>query len=62
MITPIAAASRKRNRQSAHSRDPSVVSRAVWCSISASISAPRRMTMADTQSQVMKPMIAPSEP
>jgi hypothetical protein len=42
--------------------DPVVVSRAVWCSISASSSAPIRMTMAEIQSHVMKPITAPSEP
>ena len=42
--------------------DPVVVSRAVWCSISESISAPIRMTIAEIHSQVIKPMTAPSEP
>ena len=41
---------------------PSVVSRAVWCSISASISAPTSTTLVDSQIQVMKPMAAPSDP
>src|SRR5258706_1760545 len=41
---------------------PAVVSRAVWCSISASSSAPIRMTMAEIQSQVMKPITAPRDP
>ena len=41
---------------------PVVVSRTVWCSISASISAPSRMTIAEIQSHVMKPMTAPNEP
>ncbi|MGY3156695.1 hypothetical protein ACVL91_003422 [Bradyrhizobium elkanii] len=41
---------------------PVVVSRAVWCSISAFSSAPSRITMAEIQSHVMKPIAAPSEP
>ena len=41
---------------------PAVVSRAVWCSISASSSAPTSTTVAESQVQVMKPTTAPSEP
>ena len=41
---------------------PSVVSRAVWCSISASSSAPTSTTVEEIQIQVMKPITAPSEP
>ena len=44
------------------SRLPSVVSRAVWCSISASSSAPTRTTMVEIQIHVMKPMAAPKDP
>jgi len=42
--------------------DPVVVSRTVWCSISALSSAPSNIAIAEIQSQVMKPMAAPSEP
>lgn len=41
---------------------PTVVSRAVWRSISAFSSAPTRMTVAEIQIHVMKPTMAPSEP
>ncbi len=41
---------------------PVVVSRAVWCSISALSSAPSRITIAEIQSHVMKPMTAPKDP
>ncbi len=41
---------------------PSVVSRAVWCSISASSSAPSKITIAESQIQVMNPITAPSDP
>ena len=41
---------------------PTVVSLAVWCSISALSSAPTSTTMLEIQIQVMKPMAAPSEP
>ena len=41
---------------------PTVLSRAVWCSISALSLAPSRTTIIDTHIQVIKPMIAPSEP
>ena len=41
---------------------PVAVSRAVWCSISASSSPPTRMTIVDSHSQIMKPTMAPSEP
>jgi hypothetical protein len=41
---------------------PDVVSRAVWCSISPSSSAPSRITMTDNHIQVIKPNTAPSEP
>src|SRR6185437_2702060 len=41
---------------------PGVVSRLVWCSISAFNSAPTRTTIAEIQIQVMKPIAAPSEP
>ena len=42
--------------------DPSVESRAVWCSVSAFSFAPSRITATDSHIQVMKPMIAPREP
>jgi hypothetical protein len=42
--------------------EPVVVSRAVWCSISASSSAPNRITIAEIQSHVMNPIAPPSEP
>jgi hypothetical protein len=41
---------------------PVVVSRAVWCSVSAFSLAPIKTTMTESQIQVMKPMTAPSEP
>jgi hypothetical protein len=41
---------------------PVVVSRAVWCSISASSSAPSRTTMAEIHSHVMNPITAPKDP
>lgn len=41
---------------------PTVVSRAVWCSISAFSSAPRRTTIADIHIHIMVPIAAPSEP
>lgn len=41
---------------------PTVVSRTVWCSISAFSSAPSSTTVVESQIQVMKPMAAPSEP
>ena len=41
---------------------PVVVSRAVWCSISAFSSPPSSTTAAEIQTQVMKPITAPSEP
>ena len=41
---------------------PVVLSRTVWCSISALSLAPTRTTMIEIQIQVMKPMTAPSEP
>jgi len=34
----------------------------VWCSISALISAPTSTTAIESQTQVMKPTAAPSEP
>jgi hypothetical protein len=39
-----------------------VVSHSVWRSISASSSAPRSITVTESQIQVMKPITAPSEP
>src|ERR1043166_5019346 len=42
--------------------DPSVESRAVWCSVSAFSFAPSRITATDSHIQVMKPMTAPREP
>ena len=42
--------------------DPSVESRAVWCSVSAFSFAPIRITATDSHIQVIKPMTAPSEP
>jgi hypothetical protein len=42
--------------------DPSVESRAVWCSVSAFSFAPSRITATESHIQVMKPMTAPSEP
>ena len=42
--------------------DPTVVSRAVWCSISELISAPTRMTIADIHIHVIVPIAAPSDP
>jgi formate/nitrite transporter FocA (FNT family) len=44
------------------SSGPCVVSCAVWCSLSALISAPSRTMIVESQIQVMKPMAAPSEP
>ena len=41
---------------------PMVVSRAVWCSISAVSSAPTRTTITENHTQSMKPIIAPSDP
>jgi len=41
---------------------PTVLSRAVWCSISALSLAPSRTTIIDTHIQVIKPIMAPSEP
>src|ERR1700686_3777072 len=41
---------------------PSVVSRAVWFSISALSLPPIRITAIESQIQVMKPITAPSEP
>jgi len=41
---------------------PTVLSRAVWCSTSALSLAPSRTTIIDTHIQVIKPMMAPSEP
>ena len=41
---------------------PSVVSLAVWCSISAFISAPKRTMIIESHIQTMKPMTAPSDP
>lgn len=41
---------------------PVVVSRAVWCSISALSSAPSNMTIAEIHIQVIKPITAPSDP
>src|SRR5262245_45419948 len=41
---------------------PSVLSRAVWCSISALISPPSRMIAIEIHIQIMKPITAPSEP
>ena len=41
---------------------PVVVSRAVWCSISASSSAPSSTTVVDSHIQVMKLITAPREP
>ena len=41
---------------------PSVVSRAVWCSISALSSPPSRTMTAEIHSQTMKPTPAPSDP
>jgi hypothetical protein len=41
---------------------PVVLSRAVWCSVSAFSLAPTRMTMIESQIHIMKPMTAPSEP
>jgi hypothetical protein len=41
---------------------PTVLSRAVWCSISAFSLAPTRMTTIDIHIQVIKPITAPSEP
>jgi hypothetical protein len=41
---------------------PVVVSRVVWCSISAFSSAPMSTMVAEIQIHVMKPMAAPSEP
>jgi len=39
-----------------------VVSTAVWCSISALISAPRMKITDDIHTHIMKPMTAPKEP
>ncbi len=41
---------------------PVVVSRAVWCSISALISPPSRTIVEEIQIQVMNPITAPSDP
>ena len=41
---------------------PLVVSFAVWCSISALISAPTRTTMVESHIHTMKPITAPSDP
>jgi hypothetical protein len=41
---------------------PTVVSRAVWCSISELISAPNRTTIADIHIHVIVPIAAPSDP
>ncbi len=41
---------------------PLVVSCVVWCSISASHSAPMRITAVDNQIHTMKPTAAPSDP
>ena len=41
---------------------PAVLSRAVWCSISAFNLAPTRMTMIESQIHIIKPITAPSEP
>ena len=41
---------------------PTVVSIAVWCSISALISAPISTTITENQIQVMKATTAPSDP
>lgn len=41
---------------------PAVVSGAVRRSISASSSAPTRMTIVDSHSQIIRPLAAPSEP
>jgi uncharacterized membrane protein YeaQ/YmgE (transglycosylase-associated protein family) len=41
---------------------PIVATAAVWCSSSALILAPTRMTIVDIQIQVMKPIAAPREP
>ena len=42
--------------------EPVVVSRAVWCSISALSSAPSRIAIAEIQSHVINPTAPPSEP
>jgi hypothetical protein len=41
---------------------PTVLSLAVWCSVSAFSLAPIRMTITDSHIQVMKPITAPNEP
>jgi hypothetical protein len=41
---------------------PVVVSRAVWCSISASSSAPSKITIDESHIQVMRPITAPTDP
>ena len=41
---------------------PTVVSRAVWCSISELSSAPKRITIAEIQIHIIVPIAAPSDP
>ena len=41
---------------------PDVVSRMVWCSISALSSAPTRTAQADSHIHVIRPIAAPNEP
>jgi len=50
------------NARLAHFAGPVVVSRMVWCSISASSSAPSSTTVVDSHIQVMKLITAPREP
>src|SRR3984957_17367345 len=42
--------------------EPVVVSRAVWCSVSALSSAPSRIAISEIQIHVMNPIAAPQEP
>ena len=42
--------------------EPVVVSRSVWCSISAFTSAPRSTMKAESQSHMRRMMTAPSDP